>query len=241
MSGFKRVIAVTLIFLGPGIIIWWMAKTIENHFIDLPYLGWEYSYDAEGNKIDSTAYNIPPFQLTSFNGTPITRDSIDGKFIILTTIQNNCENLDSCGLGLYHFNEIIYSTMLEHPDSYSNVRVLSILTDKDGNPDSIPSKLLTEMMAEYDQRFWWLATGDPTPFVSFPYYGDIFKNHKSSPEEGEIGSKAFVSAMVLIDKEGFIRGVSGAKRDSDMRNFFDLLKLLKKHEFKAERSKKNKS
>ncbi len=241
MPGIKRVIAILLIFLGPGAIIWWMAHTIENHFIDLPYLGWEYKYDENGRKIDSTAYKIPPFHLTSFDGTPITRDSIDNKFIILTTIQNDCEELENCALGLYHFNEIIYSKMIDHPDSYKNVRVLSILTDKDGNPDSIPSPLLIEMMSEYDQRFWWLAVGDPSPFVSFPYYGDIFKNHPSTPAEGEIGSKAFVNAMILIDKKGFIRGVAGAKKDADMRNFFDLLKLLKKEEFKAERALKNKS
>lgn len=241
MPGIKRVIAILLIFLGPGLIIWWMAHTFENHFIDLPYLGWEYKYDAQGNKTDSSAYNIPSFQLTSFDGKPITRDSIKDKFIIFTTIQNDCEDLENCGLGLYHFNEIIYSNMIDHPRNYHNVRVLSILTDKDGNPDSIPSPLLIELMSEYDQRFWWLATGDPSPFVSFPYYGDIFRNYPSTPEEGEIGSNAFVSALILIDKKGFIRGVSGAKKDADIRNFFDLLKLLKKEEFKAERARKNKS
>lgn len=240
-KGVIAIFAILVIFLGPGSVIYWMAHTFENHFIDLPYLGWEYKYDEQGNKIDSSAYNIPSFKLTSFDGTPINRDSIKDKFIIVTTIQNDCEELENCGLGLYHFNEIIYSKFIAHPDNYSNVRVLSILTDKDGNPDSIPSPLLREMMSVYDQRFWWQATGDPSPFVSFPYYGDLFKNHPATPEEGEIGSKAFVSAMILIDKKGFIRGVSGAKRDADMRNFFDLLKLLKKEEFKAERAEKNKS
>lgn len=36
---------------------------------------------------------------------------------------------------------------------------------------------------------------------------------------------------MLIDQDGHIRGVTGAKKDSDIRNFFDLLKLLKKEDF----------
>ena len=215
-----------------------MAHTFENKFIDLPYLGWEYQYDSLGNKIDSTVYSIPDFELTAFNGAPITRDSIRDKFIILTTIQNDCPDIKECGLGIVLFNEILYSKMLNHPDNYSNVRVLSILTDENGKPDSIPTQLLKEEMAEYDQRFWWFATGDPSPFYSFPYYGDLFSNYPADPKSGEIGSKAFVSSLVLIDKRGCIRGVSSGKTDTGIRNFFDLLKLLKKEEFKADREKR---
>lgn len=217
-----------------------MAHTFDNKFIDLPYLGWEYTYDAAGNKIDSTVYSIPDFQLTSFDGAVINRDSIRDKFIILTTIQNTCPDLKECGMGMVLFNEILYSKMIDHPDNYSNVRVLSILTDANGKPDSIPSQLLKEEMAEYDHKFWWFATGDATPFYSFPYYGDLFINYPATASSGEIGSKAFVNSLVLIDKRGCIRGVSGAKSDSDIRNFFDLLKLLKKEEFKADREARNK-
>lgn len=217
-----------------------MAHTFENKFIDLPYLGWQYTYDAAGNKTDSTVYSIPDFELTSFDGAVINRDSIRDKFIILTTLQNTCPGIADCGFGAEIFNEILYSKMVGHPDSYSNVRVLSILTDENGRPDSIPSQLLREEMAVYDSRFWWYAVGDPSPFYSFPYYGDLFINYPASPEAGEIGSKAFVNSLVLIDKRGCIRGVSGAKSDTDIRNFFDLLKLLKKEEFKADREARNK-
>lgn len=214
-----------------------MAHTFENKFIELPYLGWQYEYDSTGNVVDSTAYNIPDFELTTFDGHTINRDSIRDKFIILTTIQNSCPKLDECGLGVVLFNEILYSKMVKHPDGYSNVRVLSILTDINGKPDTLPNTLLREEMAEYDQRFWWFATGDPTPFYSFPYYGDLFINYPSTPAEHEVGSKAFVNSLVLIDKKGHIRGLTGAKSDTHIRNFFDLLKLLKKEEFKADRER----
>lgn len=238
--GLKRVLLILLIFLGPGFVMWYIAHTVENHFIELPYLGYTYTYDENGKVIDSTAYQVGDFHLTTFDGKPITSDSIENKIIIFTTIQNGCNNMHDCGLGLYHFNEIMYDKIINHPDGYSNVKVLSVLTDLNGNPDSIPSDLLKETMSQYNMNNWWLTTGDPSAFISFPFYGDIFRNHPASNKDGEIGTKAFINALVLIDHEGYIRGVSGARKDADIRNFFDLLKVLKKEEFNRERGQEKK-
>ncbi|MBK9191538.1 MAG: hypothetical protein IPM77_08485 [Crocinitomicaceae bacterium] len=240
MPGLRRVFTILIIFLGPGFAIWWIAHTVKNHFIVLPYLGYEYKYDSSGNVIDSVAYQIPEFSLISFDGETINRDSIRDKFIILTTIQNTCPDIKECGPGFVLFNEILYSKMIEHSDSYKNVRVISLLTDENGNPDSIPSQLLLEEMEVYDHSLWWFASGDVKPFYSFNYYGERFIDQPSTPSAGEIGNKAFVNSLVLIDKDGHIRGVTGAKSDTDIRNFFDLLKLLKKEEFEAARANKNK-
>lgn len=235
MAGFKRVAIVLVIFLGPGLAILFMAKTCENHFIELPYLGWQYTYDSSGKAVDSTAHSVPDFTLTKFDGTVINRDSIRGKFIILSTLQNTCPKLDECGMGIYVFNELLFSKMVENQQMsrYGNVKVLSVLTDINGRPDSNVTQLLREQMAEFDPDIWWMTTGDPAPLFSFPYYGDDFMNHASSSKDGEVGSKAFVNSLVLIDDKGYIRGVSGAKTDTDIRNFFDMVKLLKKAEFKA--------
>ncbi|MBK8926891.1 MAG: hypothetical protein IPM74_13510 [Crocinitomicaceae bacterium] len=240
MSRTGKLLVVLLVFLGPGFVIWWIANTISNHFIKPPYLGWEYTRDASGNITDSAAYTIPDFELTTFDGKIINRDSIRNKFIIVTTLQDECPSQKECGLGVVLFNEIIYSVMLKHPDGYHNVRVLSILTDQDGNADSTASELLVEEMKEYDQKLWWMTTGDPSPFYSFNYYGDQFNHHPSTPEDYEIGKYAFTNSLVLIDKEGYIRGVSNARSDTHLRNFFDILKLLKKEEFDANRQKRNK-
>jgi len=239
MGGLGRVLIILFIFLGPGLVILFIAKSCENHFIKLPYLGWEYDYDSSGKKIDSTAYNIPEFTLTKFDGTIINRDSIRGKFIILSTLQNSCPTLNECGMGVYLFNELLFQKIVENQQMkrYGNVKVLSILTNINGQPDSAISPKLLEEMAEYDPSIWWMATGDPTPLFSFEYYGDNFMNHAASNKDGEVGTKAFVNSLVLIDDKGFIRGVSGAKRDTDIRNFFDMLKILKKEEFKANREK----
>ena len=88
-----------------------------------------------------------------------------------------------------------------------------------------------EEMSAYDNSLWWPVYGDPTPLFNWEYYNKPFNEHLASSESGEVGKYAFANSLVLIDKKGCIRGVSGAKKDSDIRNFFDLLKILKKEEF----------
>lgn len=239
MAKAKRLILVLIIFLGPGAIIYFISKTVSNHFIELPYLGYEYKLDSSGNKVDSVAYQIPNFNLTKFDGTPITRDSIRGKFIVLSTIQNGCPDPSECGFGLFHFNEIFFHKLVKNQKNYGNVRVISILTDIDGNPVSEISPKLRDEMYEYDTTgIWWMTTGDVLPFYNFNYYGDKFINYPASKKDSEIGAKAFTNSLVLIDDEGYIRGVTGAKTDTHIRNFFDMLKLLKKQEFDRNREKK---
>ncbi|MBN4072979.1 hypothetical protein JYT74_02950 [Crocinitomix catalasitica] len=234
----KRLLTLILIFLGPGAIIYWLATTLDNHFIELPYLGYTYTYGEDGDVIDSTAYCIPNFDLKTFDGEVINRDSIRGKFIVLTTLQNECPEFDSCALGVYHFNILFFKKLVKNQRSYGNVKVLSILTDHDGKEVSEgPCEKLLEEMEEYNSDIWWMCRGDPKPFYDFQYYGDNFMNHKSSPTNGEIGPYAFINSLVLIDDKGYIRGVTGAKKDSDIRNFFDMLKLLKKEEFDRNRKK----
>jgi hypothetical protein len=96
---------------------------------------------------------------------------------------------------------------------------------------------LKDEMSEYSKSgIWWMATGDVTPFYNFNYYGKKFIDHAAAPKAHEIGTKAYTNSLVLIDDKGFIRAVTGAKTDTHIRNFFDMLKLLKKEEFDAKRN-----
>jgi hypothetical protein len=237
MPGFKRVLTILVIVLGPGLVIWFLATNLRNRFVDLPYLGeWSYTYDDNGNTLDSTAFSIPDFTLTKFDGTEINRDSLRDKFIVLTTIQPMCPELDSCGMAMYLFDELFFSKLVKNQKNYDDVKVLSVLTSTEGEAiESGPSQKLLEEVDNYDSNIWWMAYGDPSPLFSWDYYGTNFMDHKSTSEDSEIGSKAFVNSLVLIDKNGHIRGVTGAKRDSDIRNFFDLIKILKKVEFDKNR------
>lgn len=233
MPGWRRVLTVLLIVLGPGAIIYFLATHLKNKFVELPYLGeWTYEYDSDSTTIvDSTAFVIPDFTLTKFDGTEINKDSLKDKFIVLSTIQPDCPELDNCGMSLYLFDEIFYQKLEKNQDNYGNVKVLSILTTLEGEAIDTPSVRIKEEMAVFDSDIWWCASGDPMPLFSWDYYGKNFMEHESTPDAGEVGPFAFTNALVLLDREGHVRGVTGAKRDSDIRNFFDLLKILKKEEF----------
>ncbi|MEO9534185.1 MAG: hypothetical protein ABJG68_04250 [Crocinitomicaceae bacterium] len=243
MPGLKRVLTILIIVLGPVCILYFLAKNLRNKFIELPYIGqYDYTYDDNGNPIDSIPYSIPEFQLTKFDGTPITKDSTDGKIIVLTTIQPNCPDLDECGMSFYIFNELFYSVLIKNQANYGDVKILSILTDVDGNPvHEGPSEKLLEEMEEYDPNVWWMAYGDPNPLFSWDYYGKDFMEYEAEKKNGEIGKYAFPNSLVIMDQKGCIRGVSGAKKDSDIRNFFDMVKLLKKADFDRDWEERHKN
>ena len=83
-----------------------------------------------------------------------------------------CPDLDECGMSLYMFDEIVFKEFLDNKSKFKDVKVLSVLTDENGNavPEG-PTEKLIEEMEIYDKEFWWTAYGDPTPLFSWDYYG----------------------------------------------------------------------
>jgi hypothetical protein len=237
MPGIKRLGLMILVLFGPGFIIYYLAKNVNNKFIELPYVGQhDYIYDDNGKVTDSILYTIPQFELTTLSGKKVTKNSIKDKFVVVTTLQNSCP--DDCGVFLLHFEEIFYSRLFKNTDSYDNVIILSILTDHDGNPVYEASDKFIEEMKQidgFDEDLWWITTGDPEPIYSFIYNDKSFYDLPSTPECDEVGTKAFINSLLLIDTDSHIRGFTGARSFSDISNFFDLLKILKKVEFDEER------
>lgn len=237
MSGLKRLGLMVLVLFGPGSVIYFLAKTVNNKFIDLPYVGQhEYVFNTDGDVTDTILYTLPDFELTTLAGKKITKNSIKDKFVVVTTLQNTCP--DDCGVYFIHFQEIFYSKLVKNQESYDNVVILSILTDHDGNPEPAPtSKFIDEIQTidDYDENLWWITTGDPKPIFSFIYNDTNFYDLPSTPSCDEVGTKTFINSLLLIDKKSHIRGFTGARSYSDISNFFDLLKILKKVEFDEER------
>ncbi|HIP37770.1 MAG TPA: hypothetical protein EYG85_13045 [Crocinitomix sp.] len=240
MPRLKRISLMVLVLFGPGFLIWFMAKTVRNEFKKLPYIG-EHTYikNDKGEIVDTVYYTVPKFELERLDGKKITNQSINNQFVVLSTIQNTCP--DTCGIFLFHFVELFYKKLVKNQDNYSNVKIISILTDLDGNPvyNTTPKFLdeLAEIKNEvknidgYSDDIWWIVKGDPKPLFNFKFKNTYFYDNPSTPDNYEVGSKAFINSLVLIDRKGHVRGFTGSRRDSDIRNFFDLLKILKKVEF----------
>ncbi|MDX1349811.1 MAG: hypothetical protein R3279_06180 [Putridiphycobacter sp.] len=231
MPGLKRLGLMILVLFGPGLLIYFFAKTLSNKFIELPYLGKYQVVDNSNGTKDTIQYTIPPFKFTTIDGKSVTSQSTQNEFLIFTTIQNSCP--DTCGVYLYHFNELFYEKVKKNKDSYNNVKFYSILTDENGRAITQPSSKLLEALSvlNQDTSIWQIVVGEPAQVFSFDYNGQNFMDLPATATNFEIGQKAFVNSLLLVDQNKHIRGFTGAKRDSDIRNFFDLLKILKKVEF----------
>ncbi len=237
MSGLKRLGLMILVLLGPGFLIYLFAKTLDNKFIELPYIGKHTIVQGDDGNVDTIHYKLPDFKFELPDGSFITSESTKGQFLVFTTIQNECPDPDNCGLYMYHIDELFYSKLKKNKDNYNNVKIISVLTDADGNPIQEPSEKLLEAMSklEVDTSIWQIVIGEPAQVFGFDYNGKSFMELPATSTNFEIGSKAFVNSLLLVDRDKHIRGFTGAKRDSDIRNFFDLLKILKKVEFDENR------
>ncbi|MFK8044999.1 MAG: hypothetical protein AB8B72_05865 [Crocinitomicaceae bacterium] len=231
MPGLKRLGLMILVFFGPGLIIYFFAKNINNKFIQLPFIGEYTVVENPSGENDTIQYRIPYFQFKTVSGEIVNSNTTANEFLIFTTIQNSCP--DTCGVYLYHFNELFYDKVKKNKDNYNNVKFYSILTDENGNSINKPSSKLLEALSvlKQDTSVWQIVIGNPAQVYDFNYNGSDFLKLPATSSNFEIGKKAFVNSLLLVDREKHIRGFTGAKRDSDIRNFFDLLKILKKVEF----------
>ena len=236
MPGLKRLGLMILVLFGPGLLIYLFAKTLNNKFIELPYLGPYEVVERANGENDTLHYQIPSFKFKTVDGQEVSDRTTKNQFLVFTTIQNSCP--DTCGLYLYHFDELFYKKVKKNKDNYNNVKFYSILTDQNGNSVASPSSKMLEAVSRIDQdtSIWQIVIGDPAQIFSFEYEPDSnFMQQPATATNYEIGTRAFVNSLLLVDRNKHIRGFTGAKRDSDIRNFFDLLKILKKVEFDENR------
>ncbi|MFD1553779.1 hypothetical protein DNU06_09680 [Putridiphycobacter roseus] len=231
MPGLKRLGLLILVLFGPGLLIYFFAKNLTNKFIKLPYIGAPTITANTDGTSDTIPYQIPFFEFKNEFGQTINSRTTQNQFLVFSTIQNACP--DTCGIYLFHFNELFYDKIQKNKDNYNNVKLYSILTDVNGNAIEHPSKRLLETLANLnrDTSVWQILIGDPKQIFDFNYNGSNFSELPATASNFEIGEKAFVNALLLVDRTKHIRGFTGAKRDSDIRNFFDLLKILKKVQF----------
>ncbi len=240
MPGLKRLGLLILVLFGPGLLIYFFAKNLSNKFIELPYIG-DYTVVVNNDGTsDTLQYQIPFFEFKNEFGQVVNSRTTNQQFLVFSTIQNSCP--DTCGVYIYHFNELFYDKVQKNKDNYNNVKLYSILTDENGNAIERPSKKLLEALSTLnrDTSVWQILIGDPKQIFDFNYNGSNFSELPATASNFEIGKSAFVNSLLLVDRDKHIRGFTGAKRDSDIRNFFDLLKILKKVQFDENHNQKNK-
>ncbi|HBW86229.1 MAG TPA: hypothetical protein DEF82_05660 [Crocinitomicaceae bacterium] len=152
-----------------------------------------------------------------------------GDIVFISTIQTSCPS--KCQLSLFNFRELIYNHIFENKrKKLKQVRIISFLTDGNGNPitDTAAFKTMSEILKDnipnYDPSLWTLAMGDVKSFYNIESNG---KNLLKSSEQ-EYGVGAYQKYLLLLDKESHLRMVLPANKEGEIRVMFEHLALLQK-------------
>lgn len=219
-AGRSSVWILFMLLFGPALIIIVFSRGCTNHFKKLDNYG-----------------NIGDFELKLSDGTVLTQNDLEGHITIFTTIQNTCP--DSCGIDFWFVKEHLFKRIYTNAKKLKHVRIVSIVTDTDGNPAPVDDMLmfnLKEVVKDYDPRFWKIAEGDPKQIYDIEHNGiNLYE------ERGEkyLGDRLFLETLLLIDDEGNLRFVRFGKSESMVRDFHDGFTLLEK-EFEEKRRNKEK-
>lgn len=180
------------------------------------------------------------FEFTDSKGNKLTNKDFEGKIVIYTTIQNECPNLDSCGINIWQIDQQIYQTIYEnHQRSLGHVYIVSVVTDTKGNPTKITPELmfkLKDKVHNYDPKIWKIVEGSPQPIYDVERNNlNIYKKVDSS----FLGHRMFLESLVLVDWNGKRRLVRYGKTESMIRDFHDGFTLLEKEYDNTIRNEEN--
>lgn len=227
--GPKRILLFVLLFAVPFGALYFLSKA-HHDFGEPPYIGpVEYVYDDDGNVIDSQYYQIPDFTFTDLAGNRVDKNTLEGEYIIFTTIQNDCVIADEmpglCSVYPYHIQELLYKEFHKNKPSFGDVTIVSIITDSLGQPVK-PTEELRHFFDQFDSEIWKLVEGDPKQVYDFPISEDSTYTQKR--KSGYLGNRPYLRTMLLVDKNHHIRGFFGGKTQAEIREFKDRLRVLKK-------------
>lgn len=168
---------------------------------------------------------IPAFSFTDVKGQKITNDSFKGKIVIFTTIQVSCP--DTCAISLWHIDQLIYQTLHQNNKKLGHVKLISIVTDGEGNPsDRLDDVIYTlkDQVQDYDPSIWTIVKGDARSLYNVKH------NNQTLLQKGKeyFGNEAFQELMLLVDKKGHLRMVLPGKTESTIRTMRDHMALLEK-------------
>lgn len=152
-----------------------------------------------------------------------------GDILFVSTIQTSCPL--NCQISLFNFRELIYNHIYENKrKKLKQVRIISFLTDENGNPINDASKfqtmteILKDQIPNYDPSLWTLARGDVKAIYNIESNGQNLL--KSSEEKNNHG--AFQKFLLLLDKNSHLRMVLPANKEGEIRVMFEHLALLQK-------------
>lgn len=212
----KPLLLIVLVF-GPALFLIFIAlNKCEHKFTTLPVY-------AELNK----------FSFEDASGGTVNNASQKGKITLYNTIQTSCP--ENCAIDLPKFNLMIYQDYRKNQRNLSHVKIISIVTDEQGNPvsqDKIEELKFTmnDIVEEYDPTIWKLVTGDPKQIYDIESNGvNLFTNTSDTAFAG----KSFLETMLIVDKKNQLRLIRRGDQEGMIRDYKQHVALLQKQYDKA--------
>ena len=179
---------------------------------------------------------IASYQLTTVDGKHLSNKDFKDKIVIYTTIQPTCP--DSCGITVWHLDQLIYQQLRKNKKKLGHVKLVSIVTDgKGGQSNNIQDVqyMLKDRIEGFDPLIWIIVSGDAKSIYN------ISNNGESLLKTGNefFGGQAFQELMLLVDKKNHLRMVLPGKSESTIRTIRDHMALLEKeYDKKAAKARK---
>lgn len=215
----KSFLGLFLVFTPACLLVFFATRGAQHKFERLPSYG-----------------KLKPFTFEDARGKKRTSDEFKGDILLVTTLQNTCPK--DCGILLYHLDKILYQEIKKNSKKLmKRVRLLSIVTDKEGVPVKDLSFLqdkLKSTVIDYDPNLWILAKANPETVFNFQSNGLslLEKNPKF------YGGKAYHEVILLLDKNQALRMVLNGKLEGYIRRMKESLALLQK-EYDQQRAYSN--
>jgi hypothetical protein len=179
---------------------------------------------------------IASYQLTTVDGKHLSNKDFKDKIVIYTTIQPTCP--DSCGITVWHLDQLIYQQLRKNKKKLGHVKLVSIVTNgKGGQSNNIQDVqyMLKDRIEGFDPSIWIVVSGDAKSIYN------ISNNGESLLKTGNefFGGQAFQELMLLVDKKNHLRMVLPGKSESTIRTMRDHMALLEKeYDKKAAKARK---
>ncbi len=206
----KKILVLLIILVSPSV-FYLFLKSARHNIQRLEIFG-----PKEVNeKGDSVYHTIPDFEFVNQYGKKISKKDFDGKIFVADFIFTTCQSI--CPKMSEQLTRV-----QEKIKEQDDVLLLSHTVDPEN--DSVPVLLnYAQKMGAHEGK-WHFVTGEKKTIYDIARYG-----YYVTALEGDGGPDDFIHSekLMLIDKQGRIRGYYDGTADTSVKRLMDEIKVLK--------------
>ncbi|MCE0498674.1 MAG: SCO family protein [Methylacidiphilales bacterium] len=162
---------------------------------------------------------VPPFSLTERSGKTITNHDLEGKIWVADFIFTTCPG--PC--------PIISANMARLQQKLAGdnrVQLVSFTVDPQDDTPAVLAAYADHLGA--DPQRWWFLTGPEKPLYDLIHHGflqTVEDNHGKQLQPGQY-LVTHSTSVVLVDPQGFIRGIYNGLNDEELNSLFNGIRQL---------------